>query len=295
MVDESPAATSVRSATDCAVCRRSVLVGEPLTPFHDPKGDRHVAVCELCRDRARSRGWTHAGEPVRRRGSGRLRVEHVGGNDGPATILALAPDPAVDSAPAFTPPQAAILERAIGLDAQPVDPPAHASDLIDRLRRQDVELECLRRDLNPARRAEEQRIAERQQAQIRELRGELHERDRRIEQLQRARHDETSPMRMSGHALNAFNQSRDLERMARIARTLGEPIVNVHDEGAGIPRRVRITMAWDIAWYEFTVKLDLGAGRASVHETGAGGEPSVLPLERRRANACWSGSGLKLS
>ena len=263
MVDESDASTIVRSATDCAVCRRSVLVGEPLTPFHDPRGDRHVAVCELCRDRARSRGWAHAGESVRRRGSTRVRVEHVGGNDGPATTLALAPAP--------------------------------ARDLIERLRRQDVELERLRRDMNPARRAEEQRVAERQQAQLRELRGELQARDRRIEQLQRARHDETSPMRMSGHALDAFNQSRDLERMARIARTLGEPVINVHDEGPGIPRRVRLTLSWDIAWYEFTVKLDIGAGRASVHETGTGGEPSVLPLERRRANACWSGSGLKLS
>jgi hypothetical protein len=291
MVDESPAATIVRSATDCAVCRRSVLVGEPLTPFHDAKADRHVAVCELCRDRARSRGWAHAGDPVRRRGSARLRVEHVGGNDGPATTLTLAPEPEAE----LNAPQVAILERAIGLDAQFVEPPAPAADLVERLRRQDVELERLRRELNPARRAEEQRVAERQQAQIRELRGELHARDRRIEQLQRARHDETSPMRMSGHALDAFNQSRDLERMARIARTLGEPVVNVHDEGAGIPRRVRITLSWDIAWYEFVVKLDLGAGRASVHETGTGGEPSVLPLERRRANARWSGSGLKLS
>jgi hypothetical protein len=234
---------------------------------------------------------------VRRRGSARLRVEHVGGNDGPATMLAVVPDPAPGAAPTFNAPQAAILERAIGLDARHVDDPVRSapSDLVERLRRQDVELERLRRDLNPARRAEEQRVLERQQAQIRELRGELQARDRRIEQLQRARHDETSPMRMSGHALDAFNQSRDLERMARIARTLGEPVVNVHDEGAGIPRRVRITLSWDIAWYEFTVKLDIGAGRASVHETGTGGEPSVLPLERRRANACWSGSGLKLS
>ena len=102
-------------------------------------------------------------------------------------------------------------------------------------------------------------------------------------------------MRMSAHALAAFNQSRDLERMARISRTLGDPVVNVHDEGPGIPRRVRITLSWDIAWYEFTVKLDLGAGRASVHETGTGGDPAQLPIERRRANARWSDSGLKLA
>jgi hypothetical protein len=286
MVDESHA-LHVRDASDCAVCRRSVLVGEPLSPFHDPKMDRPVAVCELCRDRARSRGWTHAGEPVRRRGSARLRVEHLERQDGPSTPLALAPEPGLDA------PQVAVLERVIGLDARPVEPPTAAT--VEQLRRQQVELDHLRRELNPARRAEEQRVAERMQAQVRELRTQLQERDRRIEQLQRARHDETSPMRMSGHALDAFNQSAELVRMARIARTLGDPVINVHDEGAGIPRRMRITMSWDIAWYEFTVKIDLGAARASVHETGTGGDPSVLPLERRRANARWSDSGLRLS
>lgn len=292
MHDDS-SATIARTASDCAVCRRSVLVGEPLTPFRDERSDRFVAVCTLCRDSAIARGWTHAGDPVRRRGSARLRVERIEPvGDGPSSLLSLAPAPDRVNEPLIA-PQAAILERAIGLDAQPIDAePGYV--LQERIRRQADELERLRRDLHPARRAEEQRVAERRQAELRELRSLLAERDRQIEQLQRARNDETSPMRMSGHALNAFNQSRDLERMARIARTLGAPTVNVHDEGPGIPRRVRVTMSWDIAWYEFTVKLDLGAGRASVHETGTGGDPASLPLERRRANACWSDSGLRL-
>ncbi|MCB0877702.1 MAG: hypothetical protein KDC46_01805 [Thermoleophilia bacterium] len=296
MSDESHATIS-RTASDCAICRRSVLVGEPLTPFSDPRSDRVMAVCGLCRDSAVARGWTHAGEPVRRRGSARLRVEHVGGGDGPSTPLALAPAPQSQSPAEMSAPQVAILERAIGLDARHVDAGDDSAlrALQDRVRRQQLELEHLRRELHPARRAEEQRIAERQQAQLRELRAELADRERRIEQLQRARHDETSPMRMSAHALAAFNQSRDLERMARIARTLGDPVVNVHDEGPGIPRRVRITLSWDIAWYEFMVKLDLGMGRASVHETGTGGDPTQLPLELRRANAGWSDSGLKLT
>ncbi|MCW2924885.1 MAG: hypothetical protein JWM98_2289, partial [Thermoleophilia bacterium] len=66
-----------RTTTHCSMCRRSVLMGEPLIPFHDPRADRQVAVCELCRGRARTRGWTEAGEPTRRRGGSRLRVEHV--------------------------------------------------------------------------------------------------------------------------------------------------------------------------------------------------------------------------
>jgi hypothetical protein len=291
---EQPGATISRTASDCAICRRSVLVGEPLTPYLDPRSDRAQPVCGLCREAASARGWTHAGEPIRRRGSARLRVEYVAPSEEQRPPLAVVggADPADDAEPMLA-PQAAILERAIGLGDHVVDDRSRA--LVDRVRRQELELEHLRRELNPARRAEEQRQAERQQVELRQLRARLAERERTIEQLQRARHDETSPMRMSGHALAAFNQSRDIERMARISRTLGEPVVNVHDLGAGIPRRVLVTLSWDIAWYEFLVKLDLGAGRASIHETGTGGDPAQLPLERRRANARWSDSGLKLA
>lgn len=270
-----------RTTTDCGLCGRSVLIGEPLMPFYDPRAERHVPTCELCRSRAHARGWEPSGDAVRRQGSTRLRVEplvDVSLPRGPEPLLA---------------PQAAILERAIGLEAAAVDP-SPSPALLERVRHQDAELLRLRRELDPARRAEEQRRFERQAAELRELRSQLEDRNAKIEQLQRARLAEVSPMRMSGYALDAFNQSSELERMARIARTLGEPVINIHDEGPGIPRRVRLTLSWDIAWYEFTVKLDLGAGRASVHGTGTGGDPSVLPLERRRANARWSDSGLKL-
>lgn len=283
MADGTGAA--LERASDCAVCRRSVLVGEPLAPFLDPRSERTQAVCELCIAPARSRGWQAAGAPLRHRGSTRLRVEMLPAAEAHADDAA---------APEFTAPQAAILERAIGLDTGPADPAASAA-LLERVRRQDTELVRLRRELDPARRAEDQRRLERQAGELAELRAALRERDARIERLLHARHSETSPMRMSGHALDAFNQSCELERMARIARTLGDPVINVHDEGPGIPRRVRITMCWDIAWYEFVVKLDLGAGKASVHETGTGGDPTTLPLERQRANARWSGSGLKLA
>lgn len=285
-MSEEPGGVLDRTASDCAVCRRSVLMGEPLTPFHDPRAERTFAVCELCRSRATSRGWEPAGEPARRRGATRLRVEHLAPVASPA-------EAGSDAQPMLA-PQAAILERAIGLETEP-DDASRAAALLERVRRQDAELGRLRRELDPARLAEEQRRLERQASELRELRSALRERDARIERLQHARHAETSPMRMSGHALDALNLSAELERMARIARTLGDPIINVHDEGPGIPRRVRITLSWDIAWYEFVVKLDLGAGRASVHETGTGGDPTVLPLERRRPNARWSTSGIKLA
>jgi hypothetical protein len=191
-------------------------------------------------------------------------------------------------------PQKRILERAQGARDGATDARAASPVITERLRRQDLELAQLRRELDPQRRADDQRLIEQQSDEIRQLRATIAQRDRNIERLQYARSVESSSMRVIGCALDAFNQSTELVRMARIARTLGEPIINVHDEGPGLPRRVRLTLAWDIAWYEFVVKLDLGAGRASVHETGAGGDSSVLQSERRRSNARWRESGIVL-
>ncbi|MCW2960084.1 MAG: hypothetical protein JWM25_302 [Thermoleophilia bacterium] len=273
-------------ATDCALCRRSVLMGEMLFPFHDVRVDRSQHVCDLCRVRADERGWESNGEPQRRGGSTKLRVH--------ARMIAAArpEEPVADVEPIVEAPQAAILER---LEAPMRPEMPDTRSLLGRVRQQELELQRMRGELDPSRRAEEQGLIQRQATELKELRAALREKDARIERLQQARHSESSPYRMTGFALDAFNQSADLERMARIARTLGSPVVNVHDEGAGIPRRVRVTLSWDIAWYEFVVKLDLGVGRASVHETGTGGDPTSLPLERRRANAAWRDSGIVLA
>lgn len=275
----------------CSVCRRDVLIGESMATFHDPRASRTVDVCDLCRSNAVERGWEMQGVPELRRSRGRrLRVELLPPQPQPAShpIVDETPAPTQEPAPEPLAPELAVLQRVAGDDV----PRDAAPQLLDRIRRQDTELARLRRELDPARRVEEQRLMRRQASELRELRAALTEREARIERLQLARHAETSPMRMSRFALDAFNQSEDLERMARIARTLGAPIVNVHDEGPGIPRRVRLTLVWEIAWYEFMVKLDLGANRASVHATGSGGEPAALPLERRRGNAEWRDSGI---
>lgn len=285
------------AASECGVCRRSVLVGERMIPFHDPRADRTLLVCELCRGRAGSRGWDPAGEPEQRTGGSGLRVRQIEpvragepGDDGEAAS-------AVDLEPGT--PQAAIVARVDGARAGALTAPVGEADptrtLLDRVRRQELELQRMRRELDPALRAQEQHVLHRQSVELGELRATLRERDLQVERLRLARHAETSPMRMSRYALDAFNQSAELERMARIARTLGDPAVNIHDEGPGIPRHVRLTLSWDIAWYEFTVKLDLGAGRASVHETSTGGDPVTLPSERRRGNARWRVSGIVLT
>jgi hypothetical protein len=273
-------------------------MGECLSPFHDERTNRMVAVCDLCRARAVNRGWSSCGEPEPRK-VGRMRVEILDAkplDEADEFLLEPADEPEPHRPAPRLAPELAVLSRVSGIadEVAGIDTarPDMAPQLLNRIRTQDAELAKLRRELDPLRRAEEQRQLHRQREEIRELRALLAERDARIQRLQQARHAETSPMRMSRFALDAFNQSDDLDRMARIARTLGAPIVNVHDEGPGIPRRVRLTLAWDIAWYEFVVKLDLGANRASVHETGTGGDPTKLPLERRRPNAEWRDSGI---
>ena len=46
----------------CGVCRRRLMVGEPVVVFEPPSGARRLT-CELCEERAREAGWD-LGEPA---------------------------------------------------------------------------------------------------------------------------------------------------------------------------------------------------------------------------------------
>lgn len=316
MVDTAQQTQS--TATHCGVCRRFALVGERLLPFHDGRSDRRVHVCELCRGRAQSRGWASAGEPERRGGVGvRIHAGERAGSDGRAgsdeqwldegdvesedDVVADDVDPEEEPDATRGVDHDADTGSYRRVDAQTASPAARApradapAHLLEQLRHQQVEIAQLRRELEPGRRADEQHTLRRQADQIRELRERITELGAQVQRLQQARQAETSPAHMCALALTAFNQSEDLDRMARIARTLGDPEICVRDAGPGIPRRIHITFAWEIAWYQFEVKLDLGTARASVHARGNGGDPTTLPAEQRRANARWRESGVVLA
>ncbi len=62
-------------------------------------------------------------------------------------------------------------------------------------------------------------------------------------------------------------------------------MVNVSDAGCDLPRPVRITVAWDISWYEYVIRLDLHEQTVVVEEARRGDDPRVLPPERLRPNA----------
>jgi hypothetical protein len=85
-------------------------------------------------------------------------------------------------------------------------------------------------------------------------------------------------------ALEAFNRSEHLERVIAISRSLGDPIVNVAVDGLDLPRPVKITVAWDISWYEYIVRLDLLERTVTVEEARRGDDPRELPVLQMQAN-----------
>lgn len=279
------AAGSEVAPPDCGVCRRSLLVGERLRVYRN-SDRRMVKVCELCRDDADRRGWESLG-PV---GAPRLRVQSTGSVgaavDRDAMIAGLGKE--------LTYLREQLGEAHLALNEQHLQGDTVRA-ITDKLRRQERELERFRKELSPERRAEEQRLMARQAAEIKELRGDLRTRDQHIQMLHNARQIETDPVRVCRCALDVFNSSPHADRMARFARTLGDPEVVVSDDGPGIPRTVRLTLIFEISWYEFRIKLDLGTGRASVHEAGSGGDTRSLERRTPTTAATWRESGLVLS
>jgi len=86
-------------------------------------------------------------------------------------------------------------------------------------------------------------------------------------------------------ALEAFNRSEHVDRIVAISRSIGDPVVHVAVDGCDLPRLVRITVAWDISWYEYAVRLDLYEQTVTVEEDARGGDPRQLPPDRLHPNA----------
>ena len=53
----------VEAAVNCAICERTLLVGERVTRF-SPDGLRYVEVCPLCAELALEQGWVKEGSPT---------------------------------------------------------------------------------------------------------------------------------------------------------------------------------------------------------------------------------------
>ena len=57
-------ASTVEHTASCALCRRHLLVGEPARLYQDPASKRFLKVCPLCYERAERRGWRADGTPI---------------------------------------------------------------------------------------------------------------------------------------------------------------------------------------------------------------------------------------
>jgi hypothetical protein len=83
-------------------------------------------------------------------------------------------------------------------------------------------------------------------------------------------------------AIVRFNASEAGRTVLGLTRTLGPPSVSV-GAAAGAASEVRITIAWELSWYQWGV--DVGDERGSVLELDKGGEIAQLDAAARQWNA----------
>ena len=77
-------------------------------------------------------------------------------------------------------------------------------------------------------------------------------------------------------ALDVFNSSPEVRKVAGLMRSLGEPRVCIRAESGGVEV---ITVAWDLSWYRWRVR------GTTVKEVAKGNEISELRVEDRDWNA----------
>jgi hypothetical protein len=83
-------------------------------------------------------------------------------------------------------------------------------------------------------------------------------------------------------AVARFNSSEAGRTVAGLTRTLGVPRASV-GASAGAPDEVRITVAWDLSWYQWSV--DIADELSPVAELDKGGEVEQLDAAAKQWNA----------
>ncbi|HEX6687382.1 MAG TPA: hypothetical protein VF085_01810 [Solirubrobacterales bacterium] len=91
-----------------------------------------------------------------------------------------------------------------------------------------------------------------------------------------------SPRGRLERAVARFNASEAARTVAGLTRTLGEPRVSI-GSAAGSPSEVRITVAWELSWYQWGV--DLGDEMRAVFQLGKGDVIDQLDGSAREWNA----------
>ncbi len=228
----------------CTICGRTILAGERVHAFVSA-GEGHD-VCELCLSRAEGLGWVREGdEPERSAAPGHDGRGRLGGllRRRPRRPGAPSPPGGV-SPPTPVPPPAPEFEAMREAEPEP-DEEAAPPD---------------RAEPAPERRADPA-------APGMGTRGPIA--------------DATMPDPRE-RAVARFNVSEAGRTVSGLTRTLGRPWVSV-GAAAGKPEEMRITVAWELTWYQWAV--DLGDELSPVVELAKGGEIGEIDAAARQWNA----------
>jgi hypothetical protein len=233
----------------CAVCERTILRGERVTPYVTPDGEE-LGVCALCLERAEGAGWMRAdlvatmgrATVSRRRRGLRLRervkaaAERARPPERPAPPHEHEPEP--EPAPTFEHAEEPLADSAEPLaDVEPLPTePVEAAE---------PELEA---ELDP----EPEPLP--------------------IEPTEAPPPEPDSPERRIRHAIGAFNDSDQPRVVAGLMRSLGEPNAAIAETGSQ-PATALVTIAWELSWYRWEVAAD---STADVREVAKGGEVSEI-------------------
>ena len=89
-------------------------------------------------------------------------------------------------------------------------------------------------------------------------------------------------------ASERFNDSEQSVMTAGLAKTLGPPWVSI-GTASGSPGEVRVTVAWELSWYQWGI--DISDELRPVYEIAKGGELDELDAPARQWNARIEDSG----
>jgi hypothetical protein len=256
----TPMATQAEHGTRCAVCRRSLLVGESARTYQDPRSRGIQTVCILCTGRADKIGWQLVGEGESRRP---IPVRSDNEVDHERLVGRLQTD-------------LQKLEREVGGTQEAL---AGERSSREELERRLVDLQ----DQLAAARAETaalQVVIDESDRVVADAERRARESLEAQEMLLRARRREADPAYVCGIAVEVFNRSAHLGAVLAAATDAGTtPRVRVGVEGIMLPRTIRLIFAWPDSARSFRVTCDLVARIFEVEDVAHGAGPAVPAFE----------------
>lgn len=247
----------------CAVCGRTLLVGERSWDYVSPGGEVR-GVCTLCKSRAEASGWVPAGlgsnaslpAPVQRasrfgflRRLGRRSPIAAGRARSPNGLSEPGARPAADAplGPFEPAPDGGM--RAYGAFGVQADDEPEAKGEPEPEAKGEPEPE-------PAPESEPEPAEQ-------PVTGDAADAE-----------DEVAAETLSteDRAIRIFNESEKQEQVGRLRRTLGDPKVSIRTTEDGGP--VIVLVAWELSWYEWEVSL--GPGEPGIAELRKGDELAEL-------------------